>query len=84
MSNPEAPGKVVSRGGRPTKGGGPDAVPVNLRLSRRDHDGLADVAAQIRVSGRPALTVQDVLRRLVRGALSDPETLRRLVDAGRI
>lgn len=84
MSNSEAPGKAVSRGGRPTKGGGPDAIPVNLRLSRQDHDGLVAVAAEIRVSGRPVLTVQDVLRRLVHGALSEPETLRRLVDVGQI
>jgi hypothetical protein len=57
-------------------------VAVNLRLAPEDHEALIEVAAAIRPPGRPAPTVQDVLRRLVKGSLSEPETLRRLVDIG--
>lgn len=73
-----------TKGGRPAKGGGPDAVTVNLRLAAADHEALIETAADIRETGRPAPTVQDVLRRLVRGALAEPETLRRLVDLGKV
>jgi|tagenome__1003787_1003787.scaffolds.fasta_scaffold20772023_3 hypothetical protein len=73
-----------SKGGRPSKGGGPDAIPVNVRLAPGDHDALAKVAFDMKEPGRPMLTVQDVLRRLVRGALQDHETLNRLVKEGEI
>ncbi len=72
------------KGGRPPKGGGPDAVPVNLRLAPIDHEALVGLASDIREPGRAPPTVQDVLRRLVRGALTEPETLRRLVDKGKV
>jgi hypothetical protein len=72
------------RAGRPSKGGGPDALPVNVRLAPADHDALAKVAFDLKVPGRPVLTVQDVLRRLVRGALQDPATLTRLVKEGEV
>jgi hypothetical protein len=57
---------------------------VNVRLSPADHSALAKVAFEQMTPGRPPLTVQDVLRRLVRGALNDPETLNRLVKEGEI
>jgi hypothetical protein len=79
MTSPKSP-----KGGRPAKGGGPDAVPVNLRLAPADHEALVNVASEIREPGRPVPTVQDVLRRLVRGSLTEPETLRRLVDLGKV
>lgn len=82
-SQPEAK-RVPGKGGRPSKGGGPDAIPVNVRLSPSDHGALAKVAFEQMTPGRPPLTVQDVLRRLVRGALNDPETLNRLVKEGEI
>ena len=73
-----------SKGGRPSKGGGPDAIPVNLRLSPTDQAALAKVAFELMTPGRPPLTVQDILRRLVRGAINDPNTLNRLVKEGEI
>lgn len=76
--------QTLSKGGRPSKGGGRDAIPVNVRLSPTDHAALARVAYEQMTQGRPPPTVQDVLRRLVRGALNDPETLNRLVKEGEI
>lgn len=73
-----------SKGGRPSKGAGSDAVPVNLRMAMEDHAALAEIAKEISVPGRPLPTVQDIIRRLVRGSLTEPETLRRLVDIGQI
>ena len=72
------------KGGRPPKGGGPDAVPVNLRLASADYEAIVAITSDIREPGRAPPTVQDVLRRLVRGALTEPETLRRLVDLGKV
>jgi hypothetical protein len=79
---PAAKRPISSKGGRPSKGGGPDAIPVNVRLAPADHDALAKIAFDLKTPGRPMLTVQDVLRRLVRSALADPETLNRLVREG--
>lgn len=81
---PEAKRTPAAKGGRPSKGGGPDAIPVNLRLSPTDQAALAKVAFELMTPGRPPLTVQDVLRRLVRGAINDPATLNRLVKEGEI
>ena len=75
-----APAKA--RGGRPTKVGA-DGVPVNVRLAQDDHLALARIAAELIVPGRPMPTLQDVVRSLIRGALKDPEGLKRLVHAGR-
>jgi hypothetical protein len=82
QSDPPAAKPTTSKGGRPSKGGGPNALPVNVRLDPSDHAALAKVAFELMTPGRPPLTVQDVLRRLVRGALTDPETLNRLVREG--
>lgn len=80
---PEPPPKAGARGGRPSKSGG-DAIPVNLRLALDDHAALGRIAAEMHVPGRPVPTVQDVVRSLVRGALADPDALRRLVRQGGI
>jgi hypothetical protein len=82
-SQPEAK-RTPGKGGRPSKGGGPDAIPVNLRLSPADQAALAKIAYELMTPGRPPLTVQDVLRRLVRGAINDPDTLNRLVKEGEL
>lgn len=86
---PDLPSKGVSssvrtkaRGGRPAKAG-VDGVPVNVRLAQDDHLALARVAAELMVPGRPMPTLQDVVRSLIRGALKNPEELKRLVQAGR-
>lgn len=79
MTPPKTP-----KGGRPTKGGGPDAIPVNLRLAPADHEALAELTSEFREAGRATPTVQDLLRRLVRGALSEPDTLRRLIRDARL
>ena len=71
-----------ARGGRPAKAG-VDGVPVNVRLAQDDHLALAKIAAELIVPGRPMPTLQDVVRGLIRGALKDPEGLKRLVRAGR-
>jgi hypothetical protein len=71
-----------ARGGRPTKAGA-DGVPVNVRLAQDDHLALARIAAELIVPGRPMPTLQDVVRGLIRGALKDPDYLKRLVRAGR-
>ena len=68
------------KGGRPSKGAGSNAVAVNLRIALEDHAAVAELAKELSLPGRPLLTVQDVIRRLVRGGLSEPETLRRLID----
>jgi hypothetical protein len=70
-----------SRGGRPAKAG-VDGVPLNVRLAQSDHLALARIAAELMVPGRPLPTVQDVVRGLIRGALRDPEALKRLVRQG--
>src|SRR3712207_6845898 len=71
-----------ARGGRPAKAGA-DGLPVNVRLAQADHLALAKIAAELMVPGRPMPTVQDVVRGLIRGALKDPEGLKRLIHAGR-
>jgi hypothetical protein len=71
-----------SRGGRPPKAG-VDGVPVNVRLAQADHLALAQIAAELMVPGRPMPTLQDVVRGLIRGALKDPEVLKRLAREGR-
>jgi hypothetical protein len=71
-----------SRGGRPPKVG-VDGVPVNVRLAQADHLALARIAAELMVPGRPMPTLQDVVRGLIRGALKDPEVLKRLTREGR-
>ena len=78
--SPAPPAKA--RGGRPAKAGA-DGVPVNVRLAQDDHLALARIAAELMVPGRPMPTLQDVVRGLIRGALKDPERLKRLVRAGR-
>jgi hypothetical protein len=83
QSQPEAK-RTPGKGGRPSKGGGPDAIPVNLRLAPAAQAALAKVAYELMTPGRPPLTVQDVLRRLVRGAINEPETLNRLVREGEL
>jgi hypothetical protein len=80
---PEPPPKAAAKGGRPSKSGG-EAIPVNLRLALDDHAELGRIAAEMHVPGRPVPTVQDVVRSLVRGALADQDTLRRLVQQGGI
>ncbi len=77
-----SPVRAKARGGRPTKAGA-DGVPVNVRLAQDDHLALARIAAELMVPGRPMPTLQDVVRGLIRGALKDPESLKRLVRAGR-
>jgi hypothetical protein len=69
------------RGGRPAKAGA-DGLPVNVRLAQADHLALAKIAAELMVPGRPMPTVQDVVRGLIRGALKDPDMLKRLVRQG--
>jgi hypothetical protein len=69
------------RGGRPMKAG-PEAQPVNVRLGVEDYERLASLAGELRERGRPPVTVQDVIRRVARGALHDVETLKRLYVAG--
>ncbi len=71
-----------SRAGRPSKAGA-DGVPVNVRLAQADHLALARIAAELMVPGRPMPTLQDIVRGLIRGALKDPEALKRLVREGR-
>ena len=72
------------KGGRPSKTAGPNVVKVHLRLALQDHAELAELAKEINMPGRPLPTVQDVIRWLVRGSLTERETLRRLVDVGHI
>src|SRR4051812_3698143 len=73
------------RGGRPAKAGSMgEAIPVNVRLALDDHGELARIAVELLVPGRPVPTVQDVVRGLVRGALQDHETLKKLVRKGGI
>ena len=74
--------RAKARGGRPAKAGA-DGVPVNVRLAQDDHLALAKIAAELMVPGRPMPTLQDVVRGLIRGALKDPEGLKRLIHAGR-
>jgi hypothetical protein len=69
------------KGGRPTKAGA-GGIPVNVRLAQNDHVALARIAAELLVPGRPMPTVQDIVRGLIRGALKDTETLKRLVREG--
>jgi len=76
--------KAGAKGGRPSKSGGGEAIPVNLRLALDDHAALARIAAEMHTPGRPMPTVQDVVRALVRGALADQDALRRLVRQGGI
>lgn len=74
-----------SKGGRPSKAAGNgEAIPVNVRLALEDHGELARIAYELLTPGRPVPTVQDVVRGLVRGALRDPETLKKLVRKGGI
>jgi hypothetical protein len=77
----ETSGAAKPRGGRPAKAG-VDGIPLNVRLAQADHLALARIAAELLVPGRPLPTVQDVVRGLVRGALKDPEALKRLVRQG--
>jgi hypothetical protein len=76
-----SPAPAKARGGRPSKAGA-DGVPVNVRLAQDDHLALARIAAELMMPGRPMPTLQDVVRGLIRGALKDPEGLKRLVRAG--
>jgi hypothetical protein len=73
-----------SKGGRPSKAGGGDALPLNVRLALDDHAQLAKIAVEMLTPGRPVPTVQDVVRGLVRGALQDHEMLKKLVRKGGI
>lgn len=73
-----------ARGGRPTKGAGPHAVAVNLRMAPDDFDVLAELAPKIRQAGQSPPTVQDVIRGLIRGAIMEPDTLHKLVSTGMI
>ena len=66
-----------SRGGRPPKAG-VDGIPVNVRLSQGDHLALAKLSTKLMTPGRPLPTVQDVVRSLLRGALSEPDMAMRL------
>ena len=66
-----------SRGGRPSKAG-IDGIPVNVRLSQGDHLALAKLSTKLMTPGRPLPTVQDVVRSLLRGALSEPDMAMRL------
>ena len=77
---PAARRKLVgskSRGGRPSKAG-VDGIPVNVRLSQGDHLALAKLSTKLMTPGRPLPTVQDVVRSLLRGALSEPDMAMRL------
>lgn len=76
-----SPAPAKTRGGRPSKVGA-DGVPVNVRLAQNDHIALARIAAELMMPGRPMPTLQDVVRGLIRGALKDPEGLKRLVREG--
>ncbi len=71
----------ATKAGRPAKAG-VAGLPVNVRLPQEDHVALARIAAELLVPGRPMPTVQDVVRGLIRGALKDTETLKRLVREG--
>lgn len=77
----DVPSTAKARGGRPSKAGA-YGVPVNVRLAQDDHLALARIAAELMMPGRPMPTLQDVVRGLIRGALKDPESLKRLVRAG--
>ncbi len=70
-------GGPKSRGGRPAKAG-VDGIPVNVRLSQGDHLALARLSTKLMTPGRPLPTVQDVVRSLLRGALSEPDMAMRL------
>ena len=70
-----------NKGGRPPKAG-PDGIPVNVRLSAEDHNFCGDVATKIREPRRPVPTVQDVVRRLIKGARRDPDLFLQLVRDG--
>lgn len=70
-------GGLKSRGGRPAKAG-VDGIPVNVRLSQGDHLALAKLSTKLMTPGRPLPTVQDVVRSLLRGALSEPDMAMRL------
>ena len=67
------------QGGRPSKAG-VDGIPLNVRLSQRDHLALARLAGSLLVPGRPMPTVQDVVRGLIRGALQEPDAALRLIQ----
>ena len=71
------PAGTKSRGGRPSKAG-VDGIPVNVRLSQGDHLALAKLSTKLMTPGRPLPTVQDVVRSLLRGALSEPDMAMRL------
>lgn len=79
-----APKAVNPKGGRPAKAGiSGDALPLNVRLSLDDHAKLLKAAALTAVPGRPMPTVQDIVRKLVRGATKDgDETLMKLIRKG--
>lgn len=80
-----APKSTRSKGGRPAKAGSVgDTLPLNVRLGLNDHAELAKLAVELLTPGRPVPTVQDVVRGLVRGALSDHELLKKLVRKGGI
>ncbi len=70
-------GGPKSRGGRPPKAG-VDGIPLNVRLSQGDHLALAKLSTKLMTPGRPLPTVQDVVRSLLRGALSEPDMAIRL------
>jgi hypothetical protein len=75
---PEPPRSKI---GRPAKAGA-TGLPVNVRLAQDDHVALARIAGELLVPGRPMPTVQDIVRGLIRGALKDTDTLKRLVREG--
>jgi len=79
---PKAAGRP--KGGRPAKAGVTgDALPVNVRLSIDDHSKLLKAAALMAVPGRPMPTVQDIVRKLVRGATKNgDDTLMKLIRKG--
>jgi hypothetical protein len=78
-----APKAAKPKGGRPAKAGAAgDALPVNVRLGLDDHAELAKLAAELLTPGRPMPTVQDVVRGVMRGALQDRETLKKLFRKG--
>lgn len=70
-------GGPKSRGGRPSKAG-VDGIPLNVRLSQGDHLALANLSTKLMTPGRPLPTVQDVVRSLLRGVLSEPDMAMRL------
>jgi hypothetical protein len=69
------------RGGRPAKAG-PESQPVNVRLASEDHLKLSRLAGELAEPKRPMPTVQDLIRRVVRGALKNTETLKHLYKEG--